>query len=299
MINLNKKVILVTGSGRGFGRSMAYSFAIRGANVIAVALENKELEELSSFIHRNNGSVYPICADLSRENDITRLHKEVIDKFGIVDAIVNNAAVCPWNKLNTTTIEEWDYVFSVNIRAPFLLTKLFVENMKKGGGSIINITSRSSEIGFISEIAFAPTKWALEGLSQCLALELQPYNIAVNTLKVASAPGKRLKPTGIKLDEIKKLPKEVISSYSNDEEMSNNFGDAWAFLVSQKANDITGQRIGTKELADYLEMNGWGETVSKWGQKLTQATYSSYEFPQSVIYQTSHGGTAKQEFNFR
>jgi NAD(P)-dependent dehydrogenase (short-subunit alcohol dehydrogenase family) len=299
MIKLDNKVILVTGSSRGFGRSMAYSFAARGANVVAVALEKEELDDLSEQIQKNNGSVYTICTDLSKENEIISIQAEVIDEFGSIDSIVNNAAVSLWKKIEDTSTKEWDYVFAVNIRAPFLLAKLFLDDMKKKGGNIINITSRSAEIGFIAEIAFSPTKWALEGLTQCLALELQPYNIAVNSLKVASPPGKRLKPTGITLSEVPRLPIELVSSFSNEKEMSNYYGDAWAFLTLQKANGITGQRLDTKELAYQLKTSGWQATVSKWSSKLTQATYSSYDFPQSVAYQKPDGGTLKQEFKFR
>jgi NAD(P)-dependent dehydrogenase (short-subunit alcohol dehydrogenase family) len=299
MINLDNKVVLVTGSSRGFGRSMAYSFATRGAQVVAVALENEELDDLSEQIKEKKGSVYTICADLSKENEIINIHSEVIDEFGSINSLVNNAAVSPWNNLKNTSIKEWDYVFAVNVRAPFILTKLFLDEMKKKGGSIINITSRSAEIGFIAEIAFSPTKWALEGLTQCLALELQPYNIAVNSLKVASAPGKRLKPTGITLNQVQRLSKEVVQRFSNEEEMSKNYGDAWAFLTLQNANGITGQRLDTKEIANSLKNNGMEKTVSKWRHKLTQAKYSSYDFPKSVLYQTPEGGISKQEFNFK
>jgi NAD(P)-dependent dehydrogenase (short-subunit alcohol dehydrogenase family) len=299
MIKLDDKVIIVTGSGRGFGRAMAYSFAKRGAKTIMVALEKDELDDASKLIQSMGGESYTICTDLSYTENLNDLYSEVISKFTRVDAIINNAAVCPWHKIDETSVEEWDNIFAVNIRAPFLLTKLFMNNMQKnGGGSIVNITSRSAEIGFIAEVAFSPTKWAIEGLTQCLALELQPYNIAVNTLKVASPEGKRLKPTGMTLEEVDSLPVDYRKKFPTEKEMSEMFGDAWAFLTLQNAQKITGQRLDTRELSRYLKEHGVGSAIENWKRKLTKAKYVTYDFPVMVKYQIPAGGTAEQKFVF-
>jgi NAD(P)-dependent dehydrogenase (short-subunit alcohol dehydrogenase family) len=300
MIKLDDKVIIVTGSSRGFGRAMAYSFAKRGAKTIMIALEKNELNDASKLIQSFGGYSYTICTDLSKIEDLYNLYCEINTKFHRVDAIINNAAVCPWHKIEETSAEEWDNIFAVNIRAPFLLSKLFMNTMQKnGGGSIINITSRSAEIGFIAEVAFSPSKWAIEGLTQCLALELQPRNIAVNTLKVASPKGKHLKPTGMTLEEVHYLPSEYRKRFPTEEEMSKEFGDAWAFLALQNAQGITGQRIDTRELSVYLRDNVRESAIEKWKQKLTEAKYVSYDFPERVKYQIPAGGTAEQKFLFQ
>jgi NAD(P)-dependent dehydrogenase (short-subunit alcohol dehydrogenase family) len=169
---------------------------------------------------------------------------------------------------------------------------------EQGRGSIINITSKSAEIGFVAECGYSPSKYGLEGLTQCLALELQPYNIAVNSLGVGAPSGYRLKPTELTLKELRELPDDYRSKIAGDESMSKAFGDAWAFLALQDTRGVTGQRIGTRELADYLKNNGWDAAVAKWSRKLTKAVYVSYDFPPSVRYQTPEGGFKELKFTF-
>ena len=300
MKTLKGKVILVTGSGRGFGRSMAYAYADRGANVAAIALEEDELADMSKVIQDKGGNIFTVSANLSDEKQIISARDCILSEFGHVDAIVNNAAVCPWKRFVETTTEDWDLIFSVNLRAPFLLSKAFFENFKKiGRGSIINITSRSAEIGFLAEVAFSPTKWGLEGLTQCLAMELQPYNIAVNTLGVGTPPGQRLKPTGMTLEEARKMPLEIRKRYADDQSMTESFSEAWAFLALQDAQGVTGQRIGSRELADFLKIHGWDAALANWSRKLTKAVYVSYDFPESELYQTPEGGHKEFIFEFK
>jgi NAD(P)-dependent dehydrogenase (short-subunit alcohol dehydrogenase family) len=290
---------MVTGAGRGFGRAMAYTYALYGAKVVAVALEENELQDLSNTISGIGRTVFTIATDLSDEDNIYDIHDRVLDRYGHVDTIVNNAAVCLWKRLEDTTVKDWDTTFAVNIRAPFLLSKAFSKNMgEQGGGSIISITSRSAEIGFIAEIAFSPTKWAIEGLTQCLAMELQPLNIAVNTLRVAAPPGKRLKPTGMTIEESMEQPLEIRDKYATDEGMAECFAPAWIFLATQNANGVTGQRLASKDLSDYIRENGWEAASQSLRRKLTKAVYVPYDFPESASYQTVGGGHAEQKFVF-
>jgi NAD(P)-dependent dehydrogenase (short-subunit alcohol dehydrogenase family) len=299
MKRLEGKTILVTGSSRGFGRSMAYAYAMNGADIAAMALEERELLDLKNSIQKMGGSVFTIASDISKEDHIYEARDLILDEFGRMDAIVNNAAACPWKRFVETKVSDWDYIMDVNLRAPFILTKAFFPVMKEQGfGSIINITSRSAEIGFLAEVAFSPSKWGLEGLTQCLALELQPYNIAVNSLKVASPPNMRLKPTGMTLEELRRIPFEKRSNYADDSTMAKLFGEAWTFLALQDAQGITGQRIGTAELAEHLKKNGWESAVKHWKRKLTMAVYSPYDFPKKASYQTPGGGFEEVEFKF-
>ena len=297
---IKEKVIIVTGAGRGFGRAMAYAYALHGAKVVGIALEKSELDDLSNKLKNLGIDILTIPKDLSKKENINEIKDIVLKKYDNVDVIVNNAALCLWKKINDTTIGDWDKTFAVNIRAPFLLTKMFCEKMSQnGGGSIINITSRSAEIGFISEIAFSSTKWALEGLTQCLAMELQPLNIAVNTLKVAAPEGKRLKPTGMTLSESMLQPEHIRENYATEEEMAGEFAPAWVFLAAQNAHGVTGQRLASRELSEYIRMNGWNAALELHSRKLTEAVYVPYIFPESSGYQTSDGGYAIQKFIFK
>lgn len=299
MGRLDGRVVLVTGAGRGFGRAMAIAYALEGGSVIGVARTGSELEDMADTAESLGGSVDIFTADLSRADEIYVLRDWVLDEFGRMDVIVNNAATSPWRTLEDSTIEGWDRTIAVNLRGPMIITKAFLDALKKQeSASIINISSKSAEMGFVAEVAYCPSKYGLEGLTQCLALELQPYNIAVNSLNVSSPPGKTLKPTELTLAEAEEMPLEVRERYAGDMELVDGYTEAWVFLALQTGRGVTGQRFITADLADYLRENSWEEANAKWSRKLTEAVYRSYEFPDSVRYQTPEGGWRELEFQF-
>jgi NAD(P)-dependent dehydrogenase (short-subunit alcohol dehydrogenase family) len=282
MKRLKDKVILVTGSGRGFGRAMAYAYALEGAKVVTVSRTLSELKSLEANIQAKGGEVLTIPTDLTDVDSIYRMKDKVLDTYGRLDALVNNAATSPWQTIEDTSLQTWERVIAVNLTAPFLLSQAFLEPMKKQGrGSIINVTSRSAE-----------------GLTQCQALEWQPHNIAVNTLGVGAPPGLRLKPTELTLEEADQMPEEVKKLYADDDSMAEAFSEAWSFLALQDAQSITGQRFSTRALAEYLRRNGWEAAIANWSQKLTKAVYVSYDFPESARYQTKEGGFQELKFSF-
>jgi NAD(P)-dependent dehydrogenase (short-subunit alcohol dehydrogenase family) len=288
---MKDKVVLVTGSGRGFGRGMAVAYARAGAKVAGCSRTSSELESMAQTIRSHGGEVTIYPMDLSNEKEIYEMRDDILDKYGRLDCLVNNAATSLWKTFDQMTVKDWDLTFDVNIRSQFILSKAFFETMKnQNSGSIINITSRSAEVGFVAEIGYCPTKYAIEGLTQCLAMELKQYNIAVNSLNVASPPGKRLKPTELTLSEAAEMPDEIREKYADDESMVEAFQEAWVFLALQDGSGVTGQRLGTREIAEYLRRNGKAAAVAKWTKKLTQAVYVTYDLPKSVRYQTPEGG---------
>jgi NAD(P)-dependent dehydrogenase (short-subunit alcohol dehydrogenase family) len=299
---LTNKVTLVTGSGRGFGRAIALAFAKEGAQVVSVARPSPqdlvELQSLEKTIETMGGVVLTIPTDLTKDTEIQNMKAKVLERFGRCDVLVNNAGVSMWKTIDELTVKDWDLSVSVNLRAPFILAKEFFEIMKnQGGGSIINISSRAAEIGFFAELELCPSKFAIEGFTQCLALELNQYNIAANSIHPSAPPGKRLKPTGLTLTEAKGLPKEVTNQYADDEEMITCFGDAWTFLAVQDAAGVTGQRFRLHKLAEFLSKNGWDAAVNKWKGKLTEAVYTPYDWPKKIRYQTPGGGYTELEFD--
>lgn len=291
MKRLEGKVVMVTGSGRGFGRSMALAYGLEGATVVCVARTVSELNGTRDLIVSSGGDAAVLRVDLVVPEDIDSLREAVEARFGGVDVLVNNAATSPWKTLDEMTVEDWDRTLGVNLRAPFLLVKAFKDSMAtRGGGSIINITSRSAEVGFVAEIGYSPSKYGIEGLTQCLALELRPLNIAVNSLNVSAPKGRRLKPTELTLREAAEMPEEKRSSIATEEEMVEAFTDAWVFLSLQKGSGVTGQRLSTRGLAEELERDGWEAVVERLKGKLTMAVYQPYDFPRKVRYQTPEGG---------
>jgi len=287
MKRLEGKVVLVTGAGRGFGKYMTLAFGREGANVVAAARSTNELMAVKKSIEARGGDCAMFPTDLSRIDEMTRLRGFVEERYGRLDTLVNAAADSPWLEFEDMTIEDWDRTISVNLRAPFVLTKLFLPMMKKRGkGCIINISSGSAQVGFIAEMGYCPSKYGLEGMTQCLAMELHQYNIAANSTGVAAPEGKILKPSKITPNEELEIPIEIRSTYASDDSMVDTFSEAWSFLALQDAHGVTGQRFALRQLAEYLRINGWEAAVANWKNKLTKAVYVSYDLPEKVRYDT-------------
>lgn len=287
MNRLDGKVVLVTGAGRGFGKYMSLAYAKEGATLIAASRTIRELTSLKDSIESKDGDCVLVPTDLLKYEDITSLKDYVEKNYGRLDTLVNCAADNLWKLFEDTSIEEWDRSISINLRAPYILSKLFLPIMKaQGRGSIINISSGSATRGFIAEIGYCPSKYGLEGLTQCLAMEFHQYNIAVNSVSPSAPEGKKLKPSKLTLDEERKLPEEIRAKYADDDSIVEAFSEAWSLLALQDASGITGQRFVTRQLADYLKANGWDATVANWKNKFTKAVYVSYEIPKMVYYDT-------------
>ena len=287
MNRLDGKIVLITGAGRGFGKYLTLAFASEGAKVIAASRTISQLKRLKESIEEKNGECTLIPTDLLKMDDMIRLRDFVENEYGRLDSLVNCAADNLWKLFEDTTIEEWDRSISINLRAPFILSKLFLPMMKKQSkGNIINISSGSATRGFFAEVGYCPSKYGLEGLTQVLAMEFHKYNIAVNSLSPSAPEGKKLKPSKLTPDEESKLPEEVRAIYADDDSMVEAFSEAWSLLALQDAQGITGQRFVTKQLADYLSEHGWEATTADWKGKFTKAVYTPYDIPEKLYYDT-------------
>ena len=289
MDRLVDKVVLVTGAGRGYGKYLSMGLASEGANLVAASRSTPELEALKKSIEERGGGgdciLFP--TDLLKMEDMVRLRDFIDSKYGRLDSLVNCAADNLWKLFEETTIEEWDRSISINLRAPFVLSKLFLPMMKRRGrGNIINVSSGSATRGFVAETAYCPSKYGLEGLTQCLAMELYQYNVAVNSLSVSAPEGKRLKPSRLTTADEDKLSEDARAKFASDDEMVEAFSEAWSFLALQDAHGVTGQRFGPRQLAEYLRVNGWEAAQANWRDKLTMAVYVSYDLPDKVHYDT-------------
>lgn len=293
---LKGKNVLVTGSGRGFGQSMAVAYAVEGAHVISSSRTWSELKNTEEYILSVGGSISTLPCDLSDDESIKALAMAV-GEVGGLDVLVNNAATSSWKVFGDMEMEDWDLTLAVNLRAPFKLTKLLYKGMQgRGGGSIINVSSGSASMGFMAESAYCPSKFGLEGLTQCLAMELKQFNIAVNSLNVSAPPGFRLKPTELTEEEALKVPEEVRARYASVDDMVANFTDAWTFLANQRGDGITGQRFRTRNLAEDLIGLGIEAVTKRYKGKLLEAVYNQIDFPEKIKYQTPEGGWKEISF---
>lgn len=169
--------VLVTGGVRGIGLETARLFAREGYAVSVCYAE----DEASAEAARAEG-LRAVRADVSDEGDVKRL----FDGIGPVDVLVNNAGVSLFGLLQDTAAADWDRVFAVNVRGAFLCSRAAIPSMlRKGGGSIVNVSSVWGVAGASCEVAYSASKAALIGFTKALAKELAPSNIRVNCV----APG--------------------------------------------------------------------------------------------------------------
>jgi len=187
LFSLHGKVSIVTGAGRGLGYGIARALAGAGSDLIVVSRSSDELERVSQeIITETKQRVLPLSIDLTREGEIKRLVKAVLDKFGRIDVLVNNAGTNIRKPFLELTQEDFDDVVRINLRAVFFLTQAVVKQMmKQKKGKIINIASLGSQIGLRNISVYTATKGGIASLTRTLALELAPYNINVNAI----APG--------------------------------------------------------------------------------------------------------------
>jgi NAD(P)-dependent dehydrogenase (short-subunit alcohol dehydrogenase family) len=244
--------ILVTGAGRGLGHGVARGLAGYGATVVAVARTDPELTELAETVRAAGGAIETIVADLASPVETARLAAEVTDRFGGVDAIVNNAAILrltPFLELSADAFEE---TIAVNLLAPVRLTRALLPAMlARGRGAIINVSSAAGIRPFADETDYCAAKYGLEGFSYSLALELVPHNISVNLV----TPGYRIKPTSVTAAEFAAWPAERQAEYRDPLAMADAF--AWLAVQYPAAGGVTGQRFDAFALAEEVRRTGW------------------------------------------
>ena len=180
-MNLVGKVALVTGGSRGIGFSIAKIFSENGAKVVITAKDAKRLHSSASILLNTIG----IPADIRNEDDVKRVVKQTIEKFGKLDILVNNAGIFPKIKqLHEIEESDWNDVLDVNLTGQFRFTKASIPYLQKTTGSVINISSDAglkAYQGFNAD-AYSATKAALIILTKCWALEYAKDKIRVNCI---------------------------------------------------------------------------------------------------------------------
>ncbi|MEE9198773.1 MAG: SDR family NAD(P)-dependent oxidoreductase, partial [Dehalococcoidia bacterium] len=190
-MKLDGKVAIVTGSSRGIGKAIALGYAREGAKVVVMArTERPEQSRLPGTIHQTaeeiaalGGECLAIRCDLTRDDDIEAMVSRVVEHYGRIDVLVNNAAIILHTGVIDTTVKRWDLLVRINIRAPVILCKLVLPHMiKQGGGSIINITSESASDPTDGLTMYGAGDAALERFTAGLALEVKGHRISVNAM---------------------------------------------------------------------------------------------------------------------
>lgn len=182
-MKLQHKIALVTGAGRGIGKSIAHALAREGASVVVAARSSSEVDALARAIVAEGGKALSVPADVSIEADVSKLVERTVEAFGRIDILVNNAGIGSFAPVTRLATDDFDRMWSVNMRGVFLCTKAVLPSMmKQKSGDIVNVSSLAGRNAFVGGAGYAATKWALIGFSRCLMLEVREFNIRVITL---------------------------------------------------------------------------------------------------------------------
>ena len=177
---LDGRNALVTGAGRGIGMGASIALAEAGANVTLVSRTENELKTLSDYLNNKGHNTSFVPLDVNNESDV----KNLIENSDPFEILVNNAGTNRPAKLVDTKIEDFDYVMSLNVRSVVSLTKVVVDKMIKNKvkGSIINVSSQMGHVGGPNRTTYCSSKFAIEGFTKSLAIELALDGIRVNTV---------------------------------------------------------------------------------------------------------------------
>jgi len=239
MGQLKDRVALVTGGGRGIGRGIVRRFLAEGAKVV-IAQRSDIDDELE-----RNPDIALVRVDLSDSSSLSSVVAFTSDRFGKLDILVNNAGIMFSRALEDMVEKEWDLMLNVNLKAPVLLCKYALPEMKKqGGGSIINIGSIEGIGANPSHSAYCASKAAIHGLTRALAVDLGKYNIRCNAI----APGwiqSDLAENYINTqpDPAKAMQTLIDLHPAGRIGVPKDIGDAAVFLAGDSAGFLTGQTI--------------------------------------------------------
>ena len=201
MIN---KAVVITGAGSGIGQATALLFAGKGAKVAVVDLNSAAGAKTVDIIKNNGGEAIGVIADVSRAADAHRMAETVMDAFGRIDVLVNNAGIFTEGNVVDTSEEDWNRILGVNLSGVFFCMKYSIPEMIKGGGGVVvNISSEAGLVGIGNQVAYNVSKTGVIALTKSAALDFAGDNIRVNCL----CPGRVLTP----------LVKEVIRSSQDPE----------------------------------------------------------------------------------
>jgi 3-oxoacyl-[acyl-carrier protein] reductase len=182
-MSLKGHVALVTGAGRGIGKAISIALAAQGATVILVSRTVSELESVREEIRSDGGTAEVMRVDVTQEREIRGLFESVKNRFGRLDVLVNNAGIGRFVNVRDMSVDDFDQMWSLNVRGLFLCTQQAIQLMEaQKGGMIVNISSLAGKNSFVGGAGYAATKWALMGFSKCLMLEERQFNIRVVTI---------------------------------------------------------------------------------------------------------------------
>ncbi len=226
MDTLNQQVVLVTGGGSGLGAAICQSLAEAGAIVIAADRAIRSAEQVVADLQERGMEAMALDLDITDDAQVATAIQKILDQYGKIDVLVNNAGTDKTLSIEELSIEDWDRVMNVNLRAPFVLSKQVLPLMKQqGSGHIVNIASTAAKRAWANASVYHASKWGLMGFNHALHVEARPFGVKVTAIV---AGGMR---TPFLLDRFPDLDPELLQD-------PKNVADTVRYVLLQPAETV-------------------------------------------------------------
>lgn len=243
---LSGRVALITGASWGIGAAVAKAYAHEGANVVVGSYPDKKMEELAdgvvSSVLESGGRAIRLSADVTSREQIDHVVARAREQFGDIDIVVANAAYAnrlPWHQIPE---KQWDHTQAVNVRGAFICAQACYEGMlRKGGGSIIAVTSVTVNLGMTGMLDYVTSKAGLIGFTRALAREVGKDGIRVNAVMPGAIRTEQEVALGFDEEELLNLSAErqCIPRRGFAEDLAGTF----VYLASDESSFVSGQVI--------------------------------------------------------
>lgn len=235
---MNSRTVIITGGAGGIGLAAAKKFHSMGDTVILWDLNKNALRKaVENF--KDSARIHIQALDISKEEAVNEAVESIMQKFGKIDILINNAGITRDASLKNMSVQQWDSVMEVNLKGPFLCTKAVSTHMAQAGkGRIINTASVVAHYGNYGQSNYVASKSGLIGMTKVWARELGKYHITVN----AVAPG------FIATDMLSTIPEKILNSMLEKSALKRlgtpeDIAEAYYFLASDAAAFITGTTL--------------------------------------------------------